>query len=101
MTIWDARDNFTIPGMSFEGHEDRIETASFSLDGNAIVSASKDGAVRLWNTLNGSCRANLTDHSDSVVCVAFSPDGHVLSSGDVNGTVVIRLLRDIVREEHE
>ncbi|PIL36035.1 hypothetical protein GSI_01695 [Ganoderma sinense ZZ0214-1] len=99
MTIWDAHDDFAAPGKLFEGHDDRIVTASFSPDGKAVASASKDGVVRLWNTLNGSCIATLMDHSDSVVCVAFSPDGHLLSSGYANGTVIIHLLRDIILDK--
>ena len=45
--------------------------------------------------------ATLSEHSEAVEHVAFSPDGKTLSSGARDGTVVIRQMRDIIFTEEQ
>jgi predicted NACHT family NTPase len=53
------------------------------------VSGSSDKTVRLWDTATGASLQTLEGHSDSVMSVAFSPDGTQVVSG--SGDQIVRL----------
>nr|WP_295577477.1 hypothetical protein [uncultured Lamprocystis sp.] len=44
--VWDSRGGALIAEL--KGHKDRIYSAEFSPDGRWIITASRDGALRLW-----------------------------------------------------
>jgi len=52
-----------------------------------VVSSSKDGSVRLWDTRSGSELQRFQNHQQSVTCVAISFDGRLIVSGGFDGTV--------------
>jgi WD40 repeat protein len=52
-----------------------IFSASFSLDGNRIVTASLDRTARVWDAATGRDIAVLKGHELALVSAAFSPDG--------------------------
>ncbi|MGD9857099.1 MAG: WD40 repeat domain-containing protein, partial [Planctomycetaceae bacterium] len=55
----------------------------FSPDGNRLASASKDGAVRVWDYESRRLLHVLNGHTSEVNCVQYTPDGHLLiSTGD-------------------
>ncbi|MBE9000339.1 hypothetical protein IQ274_19365, partial [Nostoc sp. LEGE 12447] len=56
-----------------EGHTREVNSASFSLDGERIVTASDDTA-RVWD-MTGNLVAQLQGHTDRVNSASFSPDG--------------------------
>lgn len=45
-----------------------------------LASASKDGSIRIWDTLLGRCDKILTSHTQSVTCVKWGGDGLLYSS---------------------
>jgi len=45
-----------------------------------LASASKDGSVRIWDTLMGRCDKILTSHTQSVTCLKWGGDGLLYSS---------------------
>jgi len=45
-----------------------------------LASASKDGSIRIWDTLMGRCDKILTGHTQSVTCVKWGGDGLLYSS---------------------
>ena len=66
------------------GHSSFVEYASFSPDGNFIVSASADSTVRIWDVKTGRQVGNpLKGHAGGVNSAFFSPDGkHIVSTSD-------------------
>ena len=59
-----------------------VNSIAFRPDGERVVSAGADGAVKVWNSRTGKELQTISAHSDTVVAVAFHPDGrHVASVG--------------------
>lgn len=79
-----------------EGHRDEVNSISFrpgdvnsNLEDEIILaSASQDGTVKLWSQ-KGILVKTLEGHKHPVKCVAFSPDGKMIASGDSDGVVII------------
>lgn len=71
------------------GHNGVIESVDFSPGGDTLITASRDGTVRLWDMVTYSERAMLTGHTDRVTGAVFSPDGTRAASSSWDGTVRI------------
>ncbi|OKH58690.1 hypothetical protein NIES2130_13455 [Scytonema sp. HK-05] len=69
-----------------EGHEDVVQSVSFSPNGQMLATASYDNTVKLWRS-DGSLIATLQEHTQPVMSVSFSPDGQTIASGSQDGTV--------------
>ncbi len=67
------------------GHKDNVRGASFSPDGQHIVTASEDGTARLWD-LSGEQLAELNGHKSIVNSASFSPDGQRLVTTSSDNT---------------
>ena len=52
-----------------------------------VVTASGDHTSRVWNADSGDVLAKLEGHSDQVNDAAFSPDGAMLATGNLAGSV--------------
>jgi cytidylate kinase len=72
-----------------EGHSDCVFSASFSPDGQQIVSGSADNTARVWNAQTGGQLAVLEGHSDAVLSASFSPDGQQIVSGSRDNTICV------------
>lgn len=62
-----------------EGHSKDAGSVAFSPDGSKIISASKDGTIRLWDAVTGA-HLNTLESPEKIVSVAFSPDGTAILS---------------------
>jgi WD40 repeat protein len=62
---------------------------AYSPDGQtlALASASGDNTIKLWNVNTGKLLQTLKGHSDSVLSLAYSPDGQTLASGGWDRTI--------------
>ncbi|KAF3291569.1 hypothetical protein TWF970_000783 [Orbilia oligospora] len=68
------------------GHTSWVCDVMFSPDGQTLVSASRDGSIKLWDPATGRLLQKLEGHV-SVRAVAFSLDGKTIASGLDDKTV--------------
>jgi WD40 repeat protein len=76
-----------------------VNAVAFSPDVHTLASGNSDGTIRLWNVtdpahpsplgqpLSSGPGENAAGGPDSIMTMAFSPDGHVLASSDSNESV--------------
>ncbi|MBW4573723.1 MAG: caspase family protein [Aphanothece sp. CMT-3BRIN-NPC111] len=69
-----------------QGHTEKVNSVSFSPDGQLIASASDDGTIKIWSR-EGSLLHSLTGHTDRVTSVTFSPDGKTIASASADKTI--------------
>jgi WD40 repeat protein len=60
--------------VTLRGHSDRISAVVFSPNGKQVASASRDGTIRLWNSLTGEVGHIFEINSSRVRAIAFSPE---------------------------
>ncbi|XP_057295533.1 dynein assembly factor with WDR repeat domains 1-like [Hydractinia symbiolongicarpus] len=60
------------------GHTDGINDISFSYDSCAIVTASTDGSIKIWDTETGECLVMLSEEGQKVIDARFSSDGRYI-----------------------
>jgi WD40 repeat protein len=83
---------------ALDGHTDIIRALALHPDGNRFATGSGDGEIRLWELVRdrpdeicgpaaGAASISLRHDVDSVISLAFSPDGSLLASGNKAGGV--------------
>ena len=83
LTIWDTaahapRKVFEIP----EAHDSVIFNLAFAPDGKTLISVSRDKTIRVWDVEKGNVIGDpLTEHTDWVLSVAYSPNGKFFVTG--------------------
>lgn len=71
----------------YQGHNDIVYTATFSPEGDHIVSASKDGSVRLWDVNTGEIVKIFNGHTGGVNFANFSLNDDFIISGSSDNTI--------------
>jgi WD40 repeat protein len=64
-------------------------SASWSPDGEAILTGSLDGIARIWNAQTGVKRGEIFAHNDYVTQVAWSPSGEFLATASIDDSAKI------------
>lgn len=59
-----------------------------------LASSSKDGSVRIWDTVLGRCDKILTGHTQSVTCVKWGGDGLLYTSSQ-DRTIKVWRAKDV------
>ena len=68
------------------GHEDALNSAVFSPDGQYILTASADQTARLWERESGKEIITYRGHERSVNSAVFSPDGEYILTASADQT---------------
>ncbi|HAX85894.1 MAG TPA: hypothetical protein DCY91_06380 [Cyanobacteria bacterium UBA11370] len=68
-----------------KGHQGVVTSASFSPDGERIVTASSDNTARAWD-LKGNLVTELKGHQGWVYSASFSPDGERIVTASLDKT---------------
>ena len=69
-----------------EGHDDQVNSVSFSPNGKFLVSGSLDGTIKFWDVETGEILTNLK-HDDEVESLSLSADGKILATGSWTGII--------------
>jgi WD40 repeat protein/serine/threonine protein kinase len=81
--LWDLDQHRLITEL--DGHVGRVFTARFVAGGHEILTAGRDGTVRLWNAVTGSPRQSFRGDSHFLADAALAPDGSVVVAGGSDG----------------
>ena len=69
-----------------------------TVDGKQWITAGTDGAIRLWNVVDGKRSGELLGHDTEVYSLAVHPNGKHLASGDLMGRIFVWNLETRQRE---
>jgi WD40 repeat protein len=78
---------------TIHGHQDSVNSVTFSPDGKMIASGSDDQTIRIWNANTGMLLCTLRDDSGIIHSIAFSPDGERVISGSSGGIVNVWIVK--------
>lgn len=81
--VWDIESGRCLRTLSGSNAND----VAFTPDGMALVTAERDGDVRIWNARDGNLAHILQRHEGEVRCVAVAADGRFAISGGMDSTV--------------
>ncbi|KIJ13691.1 hypothetical protein PAXINDRAFT_47630, partial [Paxillus involutus ATCC 200175] len=85
-------------GMRME-HVYRVWGLAVTRDGKRILNSSRDELLRVWDAETHQPIAEWAQKAD-IVFIASSPDDQLVASGDVEGRVVIREMKEGDRIKH-
>ncbi|KAI1349742.1 WD40-repeat-containing domain protein [Xylaria sp. FL0043] len=75
-----AEENWGAHQMTLEGHEDWINTITYSSDGKTLASGSDNGIIRLWDAATGTPRRAFQANEHQLRNLAFLQDDKTLAS---------------------
>jgi eukaryotic-like serine/threonine-protein kinase len=94
--VWDARSGAL--ALTLKGHTSWISSASFSQDGERIVTTSGDKTAKVWDARSGAEVLTLKGHTGAVTSANFSSDGTRIVTAGGDSTVKVWDTTPINRE---
>ncbi|KAF1833960.1 periodic tryptophan protein 2 [Decorospora gaudefroyi] len=94
--IWSVQTGQLLDRLS--GHEGPVSSLAFSPDGSALVSASWDRTVRVWNIFARTQTSEPLQLMADVLCVAFRPDSKQIAVTTLDGQLTFWNVSDAVQE---
>jgi WD40 repeat protein/GTPase SAR1 family protein/DNA-directed RNA polymerase subunit RPC12/RpoP len=88
--VWDLEAGSSVG--TLEGHQVSVDSVAISPDG-ALIASTGFADIRLWDLKSGACLQVI--QLDSVISVAFSPDGSRLVGGTANAMIFIYRLTSV------
>ena len=71
------------------GHTDSILSMRFSLDGNSLLTTSKDRTAKLWDLKTGKCMRTFVGHEKAVNSGEFSIDEKCIVTASDDGNAIV------------
>ncbi len=85
--LWRSTEATPPPRVRFGPHRDQISAVAFSSNCGALVSASTDSTLRVWEFGHPKEGRRYQGHRHQVLSVAWSPDGQRIVSSGTDGSV--------------
>jgi RNA polymerase sigma factor (sigma-70 family) len=80
------------------GHKGAVTALAFLSDGKALVSAGRDGKIRVWDAATGKEKKAVEAGQGKVLAMALSADGKTLATAGADGTVIVRGVAGLMAE---
>ncbi|MCS7469967.1 protein kinase [Stieleria sp. ICT_E10.1] len=72
------------------GHQGQIAEIAFAPDGASLATVSRDGYLRMWNSVSGQAIREPYGVSDAgLTAIAYSPDGDFIAVGDNSARIFV------------
>jgi len=90
---WDVEKGETILGPIETGHQQVFtivyspDMTMFATGGYGEPNPDTDSAIKIWDLKTGKLAATLKGHTESVMCLAWTPDGKTLISGSLDHSI--------------
>ncbi len=85
MAVWDMETKKRLP--FFRGHMGAVQGVAFLPGEDTLVTAGRDGTVRIWDLMIQEERLALPDQADIIYCLAVAPGAEMLATAGRDGTV--------------
>ncbi len=81
--VWDTESGELLVSLASQPDQAAF-SASWSPDGEAIITGSLDGIARIWDAQTGRKRGEIPAHNNYITQVAWSPNGDQLATASVD-----------------
>lgn len=81
--VWDDKQRFLLH--TLVGHTHSLNSIAFSPQGTWLATGADDETARLWNYMQGTCKAHIMGHSGCITSVVFFQEKHLIT-GSINNT---------------
>lgn len=85
--VWDTRRGRELKRLSLDAKP--FYDAAFTPNGERLITVSKDGIVRIWNTHSWQCEECYAWKVGPLCAVAVAPDGHHVAVAGDSGCIVV------------